>query len=366
MKRQKEFFRRFSISLLTAATLGSLGTMMANACTRAVYIGADDIVITARSMDWNEDMRTNLWAFPRGIQRDGAAGPNSVKWTSRYGSVIASSYDLASTDGMNEKGLVANLLYLTASDYGKPGDKPTMSLSLWAQYVLDNFATVDEAVNALEREPFRLITAKTPGGGTATLHLSISDASGNSGIFEYIDGTLVIHHGKQYQVMTNEPQFRDQLALTAYWERIGGLTFLPGTSNGTDRFVRTSFLIKAIPKTLDKRYIATVPGQSYRNQALASTLGVIRSVSVPLGITTPNQPNISSTIWRTIADHKNKVYFFDSATNPNTFWVDFKEIDFNTGAPVKKLTLTGGAIYSGSVAKQFEASKSFEFMRVTP
>ena len=32
-------------------------------------------------------------------------------------------------------------------------------------------------------------------------------------------------------------------------------------------------------------------------QAVASVMSVMRAVSVPLGITTPDQPNISSTIW---------------------------------------------------------------------
>ena len=41
------------------------------ACTRAVYIGENDLVITGRTMDWKSDQETNIWAFPRGIQRDG-------------------------------------------------------------------------------------------------------------------------------------------------------------------------------------------------------------------------------------------------------------------------------------------------------
>jgi len=44
------------------------------ACTRAMYVGADGTVITGRSMDWMEDQRTDLWVFPRGMARDGAAG----------------------------------------------------------------------------------------------------------------------------------------------------------------------------------------------------------------------------------------------------------------------------------------------------
>lgn len=41
---------------------------------------------------------------------------------------------------MNEKGLVANLLYLTESDYYRPNDtRPVMGISIWTQYVLEQF-----------------------------------------------------------------------------------------------------------------------------------------------------------------------------------------------------------------------------------
>ena len=63
-------------------------------------------------MDWREDTQTDLWIFPRGMVRSGEPGNNTLKWTSRYGSVIASAYNIATVDGMNEKGLVANLLWL--------------------------------------------------------------------------------------------------------------------------------------------------------------------------------------------------------------------------------------------------------------
>ena len=46
-------------------------------------------------MDWKVDTGSNLWAFPRGLVRDGAAGDRSITWTSRYGSVITSAYDIA-------------------------------------------------------------------------------------------------------------------------------------------------------------------------------------------------------------------------------------------------------------------------------
>jgi choloylglycine hydrolase len=336
------------------------------ACTRTLYFGADNTVITGRNMDWEEDMASNLWIFPAGLKRDGAAGPKSIRWTSKYGSVVVSGYEAGSADGLNEKGLVANLLYLAESDYGQPDpSRPSLSIAAWPQYVLDNYATVAEAVTALGNEPFNMLAPTLPNGAAAALHLAISDASGDSAIFEYINGKLTIHHGKQYTVMTNSPIYDQQLALDEYWKAIGGLTFLPGTNRASDRFVRASFLLDAIPKAIDRHFIVGVPQQSYAYQAVASVMSVQRAVSVPLGIATPDQPNISSTIWRTVSDQKNLIYYFDSATRPNTFWVSLAKLDLKPGAPVRKLTIQNGEVFSGEVADQFKNAEPFKFLQAS-
>lgn len=359
----KRLLSGISVLAVAAASLAA----PAYACTRALYVGDGNLVLTGRNMDWKEDMSSNLWVLPAGMKRNGAAGAQSAEWTSKYGSVVVSGYEAGSTDGMNEKGLVANLLYLAESQYPKPVQgKPYISLSTWLQYALDNFATVGEAVEALRAEPFNVLAPALPNGAPSTLHLSLSDASGDSAILEYVNGKLVIHHGKQYAVMTNSPIYSEQLALNAYWESIGGLTFLPGTNRAADRFARASFLLGAIPRAKDPNYIKGVPAQSFTFQAVASVMSVMRAVSVPLGITTPDQPNISSTIWRTVSDQKNLVYYFDSATRPNTFWASFERLDFKPGAPVKKLTIQNGEVFSGEVAGDFKPAEPFKFLPATP
>lgn len=126
---------------------------VADACTRAVYFGKEGQTVTGRSMDWAEDTLTDLWIFPRGMARDAGLGDKSLKWTSKHGSVVASIYDGGSADGMNEKGLVANLLYLAESEYTPVEDKrPALIISSWAQYMLDNFSTVAEAVADARKE----------------------------------------------------------------------------------------------------------------------------------------------------------------------------------------------------------------------
>lgn len=346
------FIQKWGIAL--AAIIASAHFSTAEACTRVVYQGLDNTVLTARSMDWKEDSQSNLWIFPRGMKRNGEIGKNPLEWTSKYGSIVTSAYDICSTDGMNEEGLVANLLWLAESEYPKwDGKKPGLTIAAWVQYMLDNFATVNEAVDFVEKGTFEVVSDMMPDGTRmATLHLSISDAEGDNAIFEYIGGELKIHHNKSYQVMTNSPVFEQQLALDDYWKNIGGTTFLPGTNRAADRFVRASFYINAIPKVADTR------------TAIASVFSVIRNVSVPLGITTTNQPNISSTRWRTVSDQKNKVYYFESTTYPNVFWVNLKDVDFSEKASVKKLDLVSGKTYAGNTADLFVATNPFKFLGV--
>lgn len=349
----RSFSRRLAAMMLAGALLAD---SVATACTRLVYFGAGGSVVTARSMDWKSDIATNLWILPRGVARTGETGANTVRWTAKYGSVIASAYDISSSDGVNEAGLSANLLWLVESEYPAfgPSSKPGLSMAAWAQYMLDNFATVAEAVEALRQEPFTLVTDTMPGGEDrlATLHLSLSDSSGDSAIVEYIGGRQVIHHGRQYQVMTNSPIFDQQLALAEYWKQIGGTVMLPGTNRAADRFTRAAFYVNAIPKDPDP------------NRAIASVFSVIRNVSVPFGLTTPDQPNISSTRWRTVFDHARKLYFFESALTPNTFWVDLRKIDFSAAGGVRKLDLGKDQdhTYSGDATDRFVPSPPFPFL----
>ena len=322
-----------------------------DACTRALYFGKEGMVVTGRSMDWSEEMQTNLWIFPRGMKRNGGMGETSLNWTSKFGSVVASVYEGATADGMNEQGLVANLLYLSESEYDLPGDKrPSIVISAWAQYVLDSFASVDEAVKEMKRETFRIVATKAPNGAEGTVHLSISDPSGDSAIIEYVKGKMVIHHGRQHQVMTNSPVFEEQIALNKYWQEIGGTVMLPGTNRAADRFARASFYINSCRQSADP------------HEAVASVFSVMRNVSVPRGISTPDKPNIASTLWRTVSDQKNRIYYFESTLSPSLIWVRFNDIDFKEHSGVRKLSLVGRYDLGGDQTDNFAKADPFKFL----
>jgi penicillin V acylase-like amidase (Ntn superfamily) len=323
------------------------------ACTRVVYKGPNNTVLTGRSMDFAMPIPANLWVFPRGIERNGEVGNSSIKWKSKYGSLATTSWDIGVSDGINEKGLNANMLWLVSSKYPefkKDGDVKGLSVSLWAQYALDNFATVEEAVKEFSKNEFVVVSDFIPGTDKyTTVHLSLSDSKGDNAIFEYIEGELVIHHSKDYVVMTNDPPYEEQLAIDKYWKRIPGNTFLPGTNNPPDRFVRASFYVNAIPQTDDTEV------------AVASVFSIVRNVSVPYGISTPGFPNISSTRWRIVADHKNLVYYYENVLTPNAVWVDLKKLDFSEKAAVMKLELDKNQVYAGESSKFFKKAKPFAF-----
>jgi penicillin V acylase-like amidase (Ntn superfamily) len=137
------------------------------ACSRAVYFGLDGQTVTGRTMDWSvSDVDTNMWLYPRGLERNSnTATPLTSR--SKNGSVATTIYEGAVADGMNEQGLVANMLYLAQSKYTPEveGDtRPKLPLSAWAQFVLDNYATTAEVVEGLRKEEFRVVPIIAPTG----------------------------------------------------------------------------------------------------------------------------------------------------------------------------------------------------------
>lgn len=343
--------------LAALAATSVLFTAEAQACTRVVYHGPEGRTLTGRNMDFKDPMVSNLWVFPRGMKRDGVASERSLEWTSKYGSLAVSGYDISTVDGMNEVGLNASLLWLNSTTFAKDdGKTPRMSLAIWAQYYLDQFATVAEAVEHARNNPLLVVSGEVPGrpGSLAPLHLTLSDPSGDSAILEWIDGELKIHHDRSYQVVTNDPPYDEQLANLKYWQAVSFTNFLPGTSRSEDRFVRAGSYINAVTQSADPRIAA------------AAVFSVIRNTSAPYGVSLPGAPNLSTTRWRVVADQKGMVFYGESATSPNIFWVDMKKLDFTEGAEVRKLDVGTdmARILAGEVSKEFVVEKPFDFMKV--
>ena len=252
-------------------------------CTRVLYTTKKNQSYVGRNMDWADNPFPQLWAMPKNVKRKAMAKTptgEEFTWTSKYSSIIVANFDCATSDGLNSKGLTVNILWLAPSEYPKKSDKDgyfPMSMSIWAQYILDSCATVKDAVIAMNN--IYIQTANIPGGAKADVeakcHLSVGDKKGNSAVFEYIDEHLHVftnvdidteaynHYVKKYskdqmRVMTNDPMFDTQIESLTYWDELNkkyekndNPAILPGSNWSLSRFVRATYFTRQLPEKID-------------------------------------------------------------------------------------------------------------------
>ncbi|MFO0891717.1 MAG: linear amide C-N hydrolase [Isosphaeraceae bacterium] len=347
---------RHPFRLCVLALCGAMTATTAYPCTRFLWNTNKLSVFAARTMDWPETTQPMLTVLPRGMDRSGGmmgavkvVEQNPARWTSRYGSLVTTVYGIGTADGLNEKGLAVHLLYLTATDFG-PRDirRPGVHAGLWGQYLLDNAATVEEALKAMDG--IQVVMTETH-GHKATVHLAIEDAGGDSAILEYIDGKLVVHHGREYRVMTNDPKYDEQLALLKRqdFSNPSSDTPLPGNVKATDRFHRTAYFGAMLPEPRSER------------EAVAGAFAIARNASVPFGA--PYKKfGIYNTEYRTVAklDPADLRYYFELTTSPNVIWVDVSKLNFAPGSDVKALNPDDVSL-SGNVTARFETISKAPF-----
>jgi penicillin V acylase-like amidase (Ntn superfamily) len=281
-------------------------------CTRIFWNNNAIAKTVSRCMDWASSDEPELWFVPRGQTREGHAELNSHTWVSTYSSVVLSMWGLGTSDGMNEKGLAAHALYLNPEPGMWAGDDSRASVTnaLWVQYILDNFATVAEAVAAVDdvRISSRLLRGQELGA-----HIALEDKSGDSAIIEPIDGKLVVHHGPEFRVMANSPTMDAQLTNLADYKPFGGELPPPGNISSPDRFVRASYFLHYLPEPENV------------HQAVAGVFQLIQNVAVPYGA--PYEDGgVYPTWWEAGADLTNGTYFFMSTRSPSLFWVSMDEL----------------------------------------
>ena len=316
----------FHNKLLQASLLTSIAIISAKtySCTTVFANNKGKTKVIARTLDLYISDMPMIVINPRGTEHNGDTEKNVLSWKSKYGNLVVTAFHTqTASDGMNEKGLAAHLLYLSGTEYPAiDKTKPQISNGMWAQYILDNYATVDEALE--EIKDLQIVATKI-NNKTWPLHLALEDRSGDSAIVEFIQGKMKIYHGSQYQIMTNEPAYNIQLSNLKRYQGFGGKLSLPGDPDPLSRFVRAAAYLKTLPKS------------DTLLEAIAHVLSVIRTTMTPFGArdTSGNKTEDAwATRWVSVADITNNIYYFNSTSAPNIIWIDFKKINFAEGSPV--------------------------------
>lgn len=340
------------LAMTGLATAAAIMTPDAGACTRIVYTGSDSLYIIGRSLDWKTPIPTNLYVYPRGMQKVSSDQPGAINWVSKYGAIYAVGYDGGITEGMNEKGLVINGLFCKGTVYNSPetNGRPPMSLAVFIGWLLDLNATTDEVIEVLRKHDFSIGGATFDGGTVSVLHWGVTDASGKTAIVEFDHGTIRIYEGENTRAMANDPAWPEMQAINKYWEGIGGVNMLPGTVKSPDRYVRANFFTNHVDKT------------SNADLGVAIARSVLVNCCVPYTYTIESEPNVSSTQWRSFANLRDRLYYFDVVTNMGLFYVDLKKCNLNPGAPVMKLTTADHKFFAGDITSQMVKTEPFKPM----
>jgi len=144
-------------------------------------------ILLAKNFDWtynNGIIIKNL----RGISKTAyyTHTGKQATWTSKYGSITFNQNGKEMPyGGMNEKGLVVEMLWLELTRYNINEDKNYLNELEWIQYQLDNFETVQQVIDHLSDLKIYPVKGK--------IHYILTDSTGESVIIEYLNGKPIAY-----------------------------------------------------------------------------------------------------------------------------------------------------------------------------
>lgn len=322
------------------------------ACTSFILEADDGAAVYGRTMEWGAfDLHSRLVVTPQGHEFVGQTpdGKPGLSWQARFGAVALDviKKDIFA-DGINEKGLVIGVLWLPGFAEFQPYDPAQSEISMGsadlANYVLTQFATVGEVREGLRK--VRVVPVPEPaiGGIAPPIHLFVADQTGKTIAVQYLGGELNVFDNP-LRVLTNAPSFdwhmtnlRNHINLSAVslpTKSIEELDFAPlGAGTGflgmPGDFTPPSRFVRAVAFTQTARQTPDGPETVYEafrildnfNLAVGSAEGPGASPELLKGMR-------SSTLWTTVADTKNLVYYYHTQHNRRVRMVDLKEIDFS-------------------------------------
>jgi len=255
--------------------------------------------------------------------------PSTLCWISRYGSVTFNVFGIDLPDGgMNEAGLYIWEMNADFENYPKNDRLPKLNQMHWMQYILDNFSTVEEAVQCASK-------IEIDGWGW---HYFVGDARGNTAAIDFADGQVVVHSGKDMPVpgLFNTPYSRE-LELLKYYKGFGGLYETDLNDPEVPRFVKTAVLIRDY-----------YPTQNIVDYGL-DMLQKIKVYDVPE--------------WSVLFDARNREVYFRTRINPEIKHFSMDQVDFSNRTPV--LFLNMDVKNGGEVIDLFHPYTSEEFRDFT-
>jgi len=323
------------------------------ACTDFQVKAEDGSVVIGRSMEFAIDLKSEVVAFPRGINYTSVneKGVKGITWTSKYGFLAVDAFgeQEAIMDGMNEAGLSIEFLWFPGSQYQKAVPGKFIAVSDMAKWVLGSFATVDEVKQAVKK--VKVISVyieelnQAPG-----MHCAVHDAQGNNIVIEFIGGETRVQDNP-LGVMTNRPSIDWHLTnLRNYFSlapeditsrKLGGIEMestgagngwlgLPGDWTPPSRFVKVAYLI----------HTAEPPKNA--PAALNFAQHVMNTVDIPYGLVKEHLAGrtiYGYTQWVVFKDLGNRVLYYYSYQDTALKKIEMRKLDLRAGTGMRSIPI---------------------------
>ena len=228
------------VALMTAGLLLPVPSR-SEACT-TVSLANTNQRLLAKSYDWHIE-NAFVMANKKGQIKKSivlSADDSPVEWKSKYNSITFNQYGRELPNaGMNEQGLIVEVMVLDTSSYPSADDRSVINESQVVQHALDTAATVEEALPVFTENRMKPVMVQ--------LHYLVCDLT-ECAIIEYRDGTEKVYRNAAlpYQALTNN-DYDQSLSHLATYTGFGGTRAIPArTGDSLGRFVIAASTAKAV------------------------------------------------------------------------------------------------------------------------
>lgn len=342
----------FALVGLAAITSQSL-----EGCTGIKLQAKDGSIVHGRTLEFGIPVETSVAVIPRGYDFAGTTPKGKgLAYTSKYAAVGAMAFQIpALMDGLNEKGLAVGTFYFPgfAGYTSTTAENQSKSLSPieFSNWILTQFATIDEVKAALPSVVIAPTVNKEWGSDAPPFHYIVYDKSGKSLVIEPIKGKLVTYDNP-IGVFTNSPTFdwhmenlRNYINLSSYnakpieWAGVtfapfgqgSGMVGMPGDFTPPSRFVRAAiFSVTAMPSNSS-------------DEGVYQVFHILNQFDIPVGASREKSQGIiynDSTLITAVRNPQSLKYYFKTYEDQLIKVVDLSKFDFNA-REIKRASTSG-------------------------
>lgn len=318
----------------------------------------DGSVVVGRSMEFPDLLPYSLSVLPIGYAGTATSNGSSTgkSWTGSHGMVGIAAFGNAGwlTDGLNDKGVSAHLLYMAdgfCSYQTFKGDSSDVSQVDLIAYLLTTCASVAEVKAEI---PQITIWGHDPGMGSAPpTHLFVHDTTSSVAIefapnatvsvvdnptgvgtnAPYLDWHLLnLQNYVGFSGFTPEAQSIDGVTVAPFGQG-QGLNMLPGGYTPPDRFVRAAVLVELASQAQTGAQAEQMVGH------LLNTFDIVPgTVLEHMGTKVVSE----ETTYDVIVNLSQLRFTYRTVTDPTWYCLDLSSVDFTKPARTQPMSFAGG------------------------